>query len=243
MSDYAYIIGRWGARPAGPDTLAHHLAQCLAGLAEIDPLLQQWRRDGFRFQSAVPAFITMPPDPAELRAWVAENPTFGVEAGRKRTIGYSLFAETPRGKPLHAKLSLVIRDGGDPGCFSNRVSITLFAETGHEASLAPFVRPALLVLATGFPCESVAAEAAHYATPAGKKAGANRMRYESGGMVYLAAPLADRITPPADIEVEQLEDGALLMTAASVFDRKNPQHLAAAHRIQLALAPLNANAS
>ncbi|HEX4195648.1 MAG TPA: hypothetical protein VHY80_21235, partial [Stellaceae bacterium] len=68
---------------------------------------------------------------------------------------------------------------------------------------------------------------------------AEMVRYESGGMVYLAASAAAQITVPTDIDIEYLPNGALLMTAAAVFDRKNAEHLAAAHRIQVALEPLN----
>jgi hypothetical protein len=239
MTDYAYIIGRWGTRSLGPEILADYLARFFASLSVI-PLFRDWRRTGFRSHSSVPAFVTLPPDASELRSWVRENPTFGAEEGRKRTIGYSLSAETSRGEPLHADLLLFVRDGREPGWFFNRASITLFAKSGHEADLAPLVRPALLALASSFDCEWAAAEAAHYAMPDGRKAGTDIVRYESGGRVYLAAPLAAQITPPADIGIEHLADGALLMTAAAVFDRKNAQHLAAAHRIQLALAPLNA---
>lgn len=130
-------------------------------------------------------------------------------------------------------------DGGEPSWFDNRVTITLWAESGHETLLAPLVRPVLLTLATGFACDWAGAEAAYYATPAGPQRGDHMVRYESGGLVYLAARLAEQINPLAEVETEHLASGALLMTAAAVFGRKNPQHLAAAHRIQKALAPLN----
>jgi hypothetical protein len=211
----------------------------LANLAEIDPLFRQWRRDGNRSQSKVPAFITLPTDIEELLTWVAENAEFRAVNGRKQKAGYRVSARTPDGKPLHASFWLYALDGGMPGWLGNRLSITLFAENGHEAGLAPLARPALLALATGFDCDWAATEAAHYITPAGSRAGAEMVRYESGGMVYLAASAAAQITVPTDIDIEYLPNGALLMTAGAPFDRKNAQHLAAAYRIQLALEPLN----
>jgi hypothetical protein len=63
-------------------------------------------------------------------------------------------------------------------------------------------------------------------------------------MVYLSAPLARRITIPADVVVERLADGGLIMIAAEeTFDVANPKHLAGAHSILNALAPLNAEES
>ena len=60
-------------------------------------------------------------------------------------------------------------------------------------------------------------------------------------MVYLSAPLARRIAIPADVVVERVADGGLIMIAAEeTFDVANPKHLAGAHSILNALAPLNA---
>jgi immunity protein 52 of polymorphic toxin system len=239
MSDYVGIVGRWGQRAEQPEALAQQLVHCLSGLAEIDPLFRQWRRLGDRSHSAVPAVITLPPDHTELQSWVAENPTFGKKGGMKRTIGYSLSAEAPRDKPLWTRLSLFALDGGVPDWFTNHATITLFAESGHEARLAPLVRPVLMAVAAGFSCDWAGSDNANYATPAGRQPGGNVVRYEGGGMVYLAASAAVQIKPPADIGIEHLPNGALLMTVATVFNRKNAQHVAAAHRIQTALAPLN----
>jgi hypothetical protein len=63
-------------------------------------------------------------------------------------------------------------------------------------------------------------------------------------MVYLSAPLARRITIPADVVVERVADGGPIMIAAEeTFDVANPKHLAGAHSILNALAPLNAEES
>jgi hypothetical protein len=60
-------------------------------------------------------------------------------------------------------------------------------------------------------------------------------------MVYLSGPLVRRIKIPTDVVLERTHDDGLLMIAAEeTFDVANPQHLAGAHSILNALAPLNA---
>ena len=63
-------------------------------------------------------------------------------------------------------------------------------------------------------------------------------------MVYVDAAHATHIDPPQDVAVERLADGAMLLTATTdaMFDGQNPDHRAAAIRIQVALAPLNTEA-
>jgi hypothetical protein len=60
-------------------------------------------------------------------------------------------------------------------------------------------------------------------------------------MVYLDATRATQIAPPQDVAVERLAGGAMLLAAATdaIFNGRNPNHMAAALRIQIALAPLN----
>jgi hypothetical protein len=67
------------------------------------------------------------------------------------------------------------------------------------------------------------------------------LKYESGWMVYLAAAHAARIVPPQDVAVDILPGGAMLLaaTADERFNARNPDHWAAARRIQAALTPLN----
>jgi len=60
-------------------------------------------------------------------------------------------------------------------------------------------------------------------------------------MVYLSAPLARQITVPADIVVERLTDGGLILIAAEeTFDVANPDHVARAWCIVKAMELLNA---
>jgi hypothetical protein len=60
-------------------------------------------------------------------------------------------------------------------------------------------------------------------------------------MVYLSAPLARQITVPADIVVERLTDGGLILIAAEeTFDVANPDHVARARSIVKAMELLNA---
>lgn len=67
------------------------------------------------------------------------------------------------------------------------------------------------------------------------------VKYQSGWMVYVAAAAAAHIDRPQDVAIERLANGAMLLTAATdaMFSGQNPNHMAAALRIQMALDPLN----
>jgi hypothetical protein len=60
-------------------------------------------------------------------------------------------------------------------------------------------------------------------------------------MVYLDPASASRVVPPRDIAIGNLPNGAMLLTATTdtIFNGRDPNHWAAALRIQAALAPLN----
>ena len=244
MVPYMNITARWRPRLESTEEMAARLARWLADIAILDWRFTRWYRNGMRFRSAVPRAITMPPVVEELRIWLEENPSIESRDGRKHLAGYSIMARRPDEALPHANFWL------SPSCtlrrdwFGNRIGITWFTDRDRDRPdhLSAVVRGALLMTASAWDCEWAAAAGGNYedmSLPQKKM-----LRYESGWMVYVGAELAPRLHEPEDIAIENLGDGGALLVAITnaIFDRHNALHIAAARRLQAALAPLNAGA-
>lgn len=198
-----------------------------------------------RNRSVVPHMIeSLSLNLAELRDWVAENPSFASREGYKQEIGFHLHARTPQETGLFADFWLWASHSQSPGWFDNRIGITLYPIEGVETKiLITLTRAVLLASAAIWDCEWAAVAPGDYTRV---RIGPGKLwaKFKSGWMVYLDKTRADQIPEPEDIRVERLPTGAILLTAIEreIFDRSNLIHRAAARRIQTSLAPLNADA-
>jgi hypothetical protein len=241
------IVGYLQPGCEGADKVATRLRRFFDSLAEVDPVFSCWTRAGTtRHRSGVPLLITMPTQQAEFRLWVEENPVLGARDGRKAIYGYALRTLTVEENPFGAtfRLSFVPEDWW----FGHRIDLALFsrpgspspvADPGNHKRLIALLRRLLLLAAAAWDCDWAGVMPGDYRQ--GKRS-PQLIEYQSGWMVYLAAVPAARIDPPQDVSVERLADGAMLLAAATdaMFDGQNPNHMAAALRIQVALDPLNA---
>jgi hypothetical protein len=242
------IVGHLKPGWEDADAIAARLSRVFESLAGVDPMFSRWRRVGTRrHRSALPAFITIPPEQTELRSWIDESAIFGSREGRKKTVGYSIRALTPEQNPVRGDfwLSFVPEDWW----FGHRIGITIFTDAGspsvlddpaNEGALIALLRRLLLIAATAWNCDWAGLMPGNY-RQRGRSPDPLPVMYQSGWMVYLDAARATHIVPPQDVAVERLADGAMLLTAATdaIFNGRNPNHLAAASRIQAALEPLN----
>jgi hypothetical protein len=242
------IVGHLKPGWEDADAIAARLGRVFESLAEVDPMFSRWRRVGVRrHRSAVPLLITMPPEQAELRCWIDESAIFGSREGRKKAVGYSIRALTTEQNPVCVdfQLSFIPEDWW----FGHRIGITILTDARSpsvldnptkQGALIELVRRVLLIAATAWDCDWAGVMPGNYRQHGGSP-GSTLVKYQSGWMVYLDAARAAHILPPEDVTVEKLPDGATLLTAATdaVFDGKNPNHMAAAFRIQDAVAPLN----
>jgi hypothetical protein len=115
-------------------TIAARLGRLFGSLAGIDPMFSRWRRLGARrHRSAVPAFITIPPEKAELRSWIEEGVVFGSREGHKKTVGYTISARTPAQNPIRADFWLSFEP--EEWWFGHRIGITIFSSAGSQSVL------------------------------------------------------------------------------------------------------------
>jgi Immunity protein 52 len=241
------IVGQLKPGWEDADQIAARLRRFFENLAEVDPVFGCWTRAGTtRHRSGVPLLITMPANHAEFRLWVEENPVVGARDGRKAIYGYGLRTLTVEEKPFGAtfRLSFVPEEWWfghriDFALFSRGSSPSLVADPSNHKRLIALLRRVLLIAATAWDCDWAGVMSGDYRQ--GRRA-PQLIEYQSGWIVYLAAAPASHIDPPQGVVVERLADGAMLLTAATdaMFDGQNPNHMAAALRIQTALAPLNA---
>jgi hypothetical protein len=242
------IVGHLKPVPENAETIAGRLARCFEGLAEINPLFSRWVRHGMRYRSAVPAIVTMPPDEAELRSWIGENAIVESRDGRKQQVGYAIRALTPQENTVRADFWVSSKPSAG-WWFLNRMGITLLGGGGRSPvgeqdsvqRLIALLRAVLLTSATTWDCDWAAVAPGDFRWEGEHPVNVPLARFESGWMVYLDPSLAVRLGQFNDIAVEKMAGGAVLLTAVSdaVFRPRNPTHLAAALRIQAALAPLN----
>jgi hypothetical protein len=242
------ITGQLRVPLQSAEDIAGRIGRYLESLADIDPQFYRWMRLGKRSQSTVPAAVTMPPDQTELRAWIAESRIFGPRNGRKQHIGYSVRTMTPEVNRVRADVWLAVDFSESAWWFLNRVGVTFFGDGDRSTEKNPlglinFLRRALLDLATIWDCDWAAVAEGDFRWDGGMRPLDVPMpRYRSGWLVYLGGSLATRIAEPQDVTIERFENGPVLLTASSdaVFNPlRNPEHRAAALRIQAVLEPLN----
>jgi hypothetical protein len=244
---FVALTGQFRVPPENAGDIAGCISRYLESLAEIDPQFYRWTRLGTRSRSAVPAAVTMPPDEAELLAWITEKRVFGSRDGHKRHTGYSIRAMTPETNRIRADFWLNVDFSDSAWWLLNRVGVTFFGDGDRSTERNPqsainFLRRALLDLATIWDCDWAAVAEGDYRWDGERPRDVPMPRYRSGWMVYLNGQLGPRIADPQDVAIEKFDDGAVLLTAVSdaVFNPlRNPVHRAAGLRLQAALEPLN----
>jgi hypothetical protein len=237
LYSHIHVAGRWKVRAENPDAISGRLARWLSQLQQIDGRMTGWSRFGMRHRSVVPRMVTMPPDRAELRDWIAENPVFATRQGRKATIAHSINAGTPDDTANYRCISLQSGDEECPIGFRNQIGLTWLPRRDSPKELTAAVQAIVLATATAWDCEWAGAMPGDFAPPARKGAFSE---FRSGWMVYLDRTRAARLAPPKGIAVEHLPDGAALLTTvpSEIFDPARAEHRTAAEHLQAALNAL-----
>jgi hypothetical protein len=228
-----FISANWEARTETPDELAARFLCMIDALKEIDPVFSLWTCGTRR-----------PEKLEEVRDRYAAEIAVGVvrdEWNNKPSpqVGYSFGAFT-RNKPKARSFSVRCRAGSQiKSVFVNHVILSTNSEmrSRPDADVVSYriFRAALLAIVEAW--DPVHARATSH--PLNETYGGG-IYFGPAWMKYLCPWLAEMITPPSTVLAERLPNGGLLMSAATeTFDVDNPAHMAAAHDMAAAMAPLD----
>ena len=83
MDTFFDVRGWWDRRPEDTGQIAERMARYFADLASLHPLFGSWRREWLHRRATVPSLVTLPPDEAELRAWLDQSRVYPIPRQRK----------------------------------------------------------------------------------------------------------------------------------------------------------------
>ncbi len=234
LSQYT-IHAFWGPRRETPEALAIRFDRLVDRLAEINPVFRNW----IFWAGRQPKPIVF----ATIRSRLAEKVAVGISRGDdgepEPVYGYGFgtvnsLTTTPR------SISLRIHGGSwaKTSFYSNTALIETEWRVDPDPAIVtyPVFKAALLALAECFEvtfCNSFPTDLMDL-WPRGRK-------FRLGWMSYISPRFAPLVTPPKTAIVEYRPNGGLFMAATDeTFVTANPEHLAVAHDIEAAIAPLNA---
>ncbi|MGH6839447.1 MAG: Imm52 family immunity protein [Methylocella sp.] len=226
------ICAYWERRAETPDALAARFVRTIDSLQEIDPIFALWTCGSKRPKK----FETM-------RDHYTEEVAAGLikgDWGEPLLIyGYSFGALT-RAQAPDRSFSLRVHAGSTyPDAFPNNIKFYTRLGCIPDPAVITYeiFKPALLAIVEAWDpvCAMSCPDALFKLVPG------NTYFHESW-IQYLCPWLASLVTPPpAQVIVERLPNGGLLMSATTqTFDVSNPAHMAAARDMAAAIAPLNA---
>ncbi|HEY1361001.1 MAG TPA: Imm52 family immunity protein [Xanthobacteraceae bacterium] len=212
----------------------------LEGLARAHPAFVRWNKQARSRAAANKLAWAMPPDIDQL--------TQVLELGRQykdiprepwAEMGYSVSAwnglDPPNGVSLSIESGAYTRNRP----FPNSAGLNFDPVSPDNADLMTItaLKPALLsIVAAWEPDRGNVVCWSYWQRLFGDR---HYPPFRSGWMTYLAPQYASRITPPPEAIAERVAGGGLLLLATEErFSMDNPEHLAVADAIQVALAPI-----
>lgn len=236
MTDFVYghgvkIHAYWERRAETPEALAARFVRTIDQLQQIDPAFAFWTCGSKRpkkFEAMRDRYAEEVSDGLTKDDWGKPDPMWGY-----------WFGAVTREQAPNRSFSLSVHAGSTyPQPFPNDVTLSTthgFVPDSPAVTYETF-KPALVAIIEAWDPARCAAY------PDALRQLASKGRYfREAWIQYLCPWLTALVTPPpAPVIVEHLSSGGLLMSATTeTFDVANPAHMAAAHQIGAAIAPLN----
>ena len=223
------ISALWGPRPETPSSLAARWCKAVAELRETDEAFATWF-----ICTDKKTVRELPSDLVELEAAIEGNEPFD------STVGYHLRARSDPGLNFGPNIfSLSVRGGST---YFNSLVLGTDYKQKVDAYLVRYkiFRAAFLIVSETFDAERA------YAYPDAliplwtrPDPRDQNPSFPLAWLSYVAQRSADLVTPPKSAIVERRPSGALFLAATDdTFDVANPAHMAVAHDIEAAVAPL-----
>jgi hypothetical protein len=232
------VTAIWEPRVEAPETLARRLLNLIDRLKSIDPVFAEWY-----VWTSETTEVPLDQQPEALARKIAETAELDVNGAPVPELGYRYIATNSKTDGPPARIfSLSLQAGGfwRSPMYNNKVRLSTLYDVVPDPHIVtyPIIKQVIIALAECFDalwCSAYSSEIAHLWQ---NKRGP---RFEFAWISYLASRLAQTIQAPSSAIVERLVDGSLLMAATTeTFNIANPAHLAVAHEIEAAVAPLRA---
>jgi hypothetical protein len=242
------IESRWKPREESPEELGERTLHCLDAISPLHPAFRDWEflhlsRDAEEMTEENCAEFAWPLEDARQRMtevvveWGVSIDDLGMPEPRQ---GYGISVSNGYDEPSQL-VTLSAHGGGLVNWTGSRRQASFETNMVHEADPTiityPVFKSVLMAIVSSWDVEF----AQVYSRDLVQLWNPIRPLFNLSWMVYLSAPLAQKITLPADVLVERLADGGLIMIAAEeTFEVANPDHLARARSILSTVEPLNA---
>jgi hypothetical protein len=244
------IVSQWKPREETPEELGRRTLSCLDMISPIHPAFRGWTfldvsRDAMEMSEENIQEFLCPLEKARKRMTqiIVDWGVTMDDEGPEPAYGYNVSVSTTD-IPDSQRVTFGAHGGGLVSWTGTPREASFHTDDSHEADPTiisyPVFKSVLLAIVSCWEVDY----AVVYSHDLAKLWTEGHPFCDLSWMVYLSAPLARRITIPADVVVERVADGGPIMIAAEeTFDVANPKHLAGAHSILNALAPLNAEES
>jgi len=240
----------WGSRPIGIEQCAASFCDFVNALPDIDPIYCSWLRDW----PSVKPFCSVPLSTAEAVPLVEKRRARYDATGELwPELGYSLSARNAGPKELAGRPNDNAGTGVSVGSFNssnphcNQIGMRL--ANARLATGAPWrafeLRPLMKLVLRIWEPREISVDCARYSKFRPKIPDASFAVKERlllpwvGWLTYLPADLVSKVTLPADLDVERLDDGSVIVSLCEEpFTIDNPVHMARARALEAAIRPI-----
>ncbi|MGA3304183.1 MAG: Imm52 family immunity protein [Methylovirgula sp.] len=225
-----YALACWTAREETPDALAYRFLSLIDQLREIDPVLEFWTsgaKGPKKFEVLRDHYADV------IKACLSKD-----DFGEPLPIDGYWFGAITRGQQPSRSFAINVHAGAYKPMAEHQNDLMFTTSRMVDADPSSLTyeifRPVLrAIVATWAPEDCIVMP-----RPLLDLIDLDR-HFRDPWMQYLSKPFADLITPPEDVLTERFADGGLLMIATTdTFDVDNRNHVAGAHAIGAATAPL-----
>ena len=213
----------WGPRRETPAALAQRWLAVVRHLQTLDPVLAAW------YRGADGRGVPVPLDTQAVEALIADTFT---DTGYRFETRSDIAGRGPRVFQLHM-------NAGDSWYNVVTFGTEFFSDPGPAVLRYDVFRSALLAVAEVFEVENA------HAYPSALsdlwlRPPSRNLHFPISWLSYVGPRQAHLVTPPTAGLVERRPDGGVLMAATNeLFAVNNPAHMAAAHAVEQAVAPLS----
>jgi hypothetical protein len=233
----------WGSREETAEQCAGRFVTTIDGLAAIDPVFSDWRRQGMGGPEIQERFCTVPTNLAEATS-IFESGRMYYDVPRRAwpELGFSVSAWNHRQDDFGAVVSF------GPGSFANNnphsndatVRLSRLRLTTGLPWTASELRPLMKLMIDAWSPREASVDCGRYFDFKARRENADGVLLPwEGWLTYIPADLTREVVVPPGVHVDTLPDGGIIATLCEEpFTIDNPRHMELAKAMQKALRPI-----